>query len=479
MVVLLGSEERYRQRHDWDRDAFYRGLVDDAADQVAGGPANSTTYVIVDDRVDVGRLRLVTTAHQLEIAGLQIHPEHQNHGIGTAILTHVIDQAAAADLPVALEVEIDNPNAQWLYQRLGFQVNGPVITDRRPMILRPGPAMTPAGQTDSWRTRAEHWAQEQLANRGRHQTGAMTDVSIQAWSAVWRVPTDAGAALVKQSTSPRRREGDVLAFCARLSPDHVDMPIAIDPDHGRVLLTDGGPTMYDVDPESRGIDLDAVAALLTDFARLQQATIGQDRQAAEAGIRLWNPGSAAQDAEHQAVWLHDLPETDPRHIKLDQLNRIRSCLTDVEDAGRQLAESAVPHCLDHGDLWPGNVLPAGPHGRYTFIDFGDAAWTHPFLSMMMMVVECRYQWSVPDLPDGLNLDHPALQQILDAYLGAWTAYAPLVELQRDLRAALRIAPLRRSRAWITNLAQTDHPTRTELGHMPWIWLEDLTQPILS
>jgi hypothetical protein len=32
----------------------------------------------------------------------------------------------------------------------------------------------------------------------------------------------------------------------------------------------------------------------------------------------------------------------------------------------------------------------------------------------MIVVECRYHWSVPDRSDGLNLDHPVMQQIWGA-----------------------------------------------------------------
>ena len=124
-----------------------------------------------------------------------------------------------------------------------------------------------------------------------------------------------------------------------------------------------------------------------------------------------------------------------------------------------------------------HVISAETRDQFRYIDFGDAAWTHPFLSMSMMVVECR-QWSVPDRTDGLNLDHPVVQQILNTYLNAWTGYAPLAELRDTLRHPLRVAPLRRSRAWITNLADAEEQTRAELGKMPWVWLEDLTHPVL-
>lgn len=476
-VVLLSSEDRYRRHPGWDRDGFRAGLVDDAADQVAGGPENSITYVIVVDGIDVGRARLVTTAEQVEIAGLQVLPEYQNRGTGTAVIDQVINTAASAGLPVVLDVETDNPNACRLYERLGFRPTGPVIKDRQTMILQTDRS-SPTRGSQAWQSAVEQWTQDQLTSLGHPPTGAMTVVSAQAWSTVWRVPTTDSSVIVKQSTQARRREADIIAFAARLAPDQIDPPLAADTAKGRMILSDAGPTLYDTNPETRGLDLDTVLALIADFARLQQATIGHDSEAADAGLTRWDPALAADDAEQQASSLHELPSDDPRHITADQLHRIRLCLPDIARAGRQVASSPVPHCLDHGDLWPRNVIPDQTRRRFRYIDFGDAAWTHPFLSLPMMIVECRYRWSVPDRPDGLNLDDPILHRILDSYLNTWTTYAPISDLRETLRNALRIAPLRHSRAWITNLTEADDQTRTDHGAMPWAWLEDLTIPVL-
>lgn len=97
--------------------------------------------------------------------------------------------------------------------------------------------------------------------------------------------------------------------------------------------------------------------------------------------------------------------------------------------------------------------------------------------MIMLVVECRHHWSVPDVPGQLNIDHPVLDQIFDTYLRAWSDFAPLSELRGTLLHALRIAPLRRSQAWMDNLAHADQHALTKLGHLPWTWLEDLTLPV--
>ncbi|GAB3927837.1 hypothetical protein GCM10011575_10900 [Microlunatus endophyticus] len=141
-VVLVSSEHRYSRYPEWDRDAFHAGLIEDAADQVAGGVENSTTYVIIVDGIAVGRARLVTTTGRIEIAGLQVLPVHQNAGIGTAVISQVIDTATGAGIPIVLDVEPDNPDARRLYERVGFRPSGPVINDRQPMVLHT-PLSTP------------------------------------------------------------------------------------------------------------------------------------------------------------------------------------------------------------------------------------------------------------------------------------------------------------------------------------------------
>ena len=50
-----------------------------------------------------------------------IVPERRNRGIGTAIMHDLMARAAAAGLPVQLEVASDNDPCIGLYRRLGFR----------------------------------------------------------------------------------------------------------------------------------------------------------------------------------------------------------------------------------------------------------------------------------------------------------------------------------------------------------------------
>ena len=93
----------------------------DAIDQVQGRIENSITYVVCADDQPIGRLRLVRTEQHIEIAGIQIDPKRRGQGVGTGVITRVLDEAGASGRSVELDVNKDNTNAERLYTRLGFR----------------------------------------------------------------------------------------------------------------------------------------------------------------------------------------------------------------------------------------------------------------------------------------------------------------------------------------------------------------------
>jgi ribosomal protein S18 acetylase RimI-like enzyme len=103
-----------------DIDAIEQGTRQATLAQVQGAIEDSTTYVIEFDGWRAGRLRVVRTAAHIEIAGLQVLPAHQDRGIGTAVITALVQEATSRAVPVVLQVDKDNPGAKRLYLRLGF-----------------------------------------------------------------------------------------------------------------------------------------------------------------------------------------------------------------------------------------------------------------------------------------------------------------------------------------------------------------------
>jgi GNAT superfamily N-acetyltransferase len=72
----------------------------------------------------VGVLQLFKSGDVVEIGEIQVLPEHQNRGIGTRILSDVIECAKNEGKPAALYLGLKNQGALRLYERLGFEETG-------------------------------------------------------------------------------------------------------------------------------------------------------------------------------------------------------------------------------------------------------------------------------------------------------------------------------------------------------------------
>lgn len=76
----------------------------------------------VDGR-DEGRLYLDWSASELHILDIALLPGVRGRGVGTRILTDLLDESQASGRRVRIYVESFNP-ARRLYERLGFRVRG-------------------------------------------------------------------------------------------------------------------------------------------------------------------------------------------------------------------------------------------------------------------------------------------------------------------------------------------------------------------
>lgn len=93
----------------------------------------AVSIIEVDGR-PAGSLWLESRPDSIYISNFQVLPELQRRGVGTAVLHEVIAQATASGVAVELSVLQVNPDAQRLYERLGFAVtghDGPFVRMRR------------------------------------------------------------------------------------------------------------------------------------------------------------------------------------------------------------------------------------------------------------------------------------------------------------------------------------------------------------
>lgn len=81
-------------------------------------------WIVERDGAAIGRLYLDRARAEWRVLDILLEPAAQGTGIGTALLRWVQDRAVAAGAgaaAVALQVTFNNPRAQALYRRLGFE----------------------------------------------------------------------------------------------------------------------------------------------------------------------------------------------------------------------------------------------------------------------------------------------------------------------------------------------------------------------
>lgn len=109
-----------RQFGSWDERAqdewFEKGLHEAEFSVVEVGEAA------------VGTVALKRDPDCVHLVELQILPEHQRRGLGSALLAAVCERARSDELPLRLRVLHENHRARRLYERHGFVVTGTIPT---------------------------------------------------------------------------------------------------------------------------------------------------------------------------------------------------------------------------------------------------------------------------------------------------------------------------------------------------------------
>jgi ribosomal protein S18 acetylase RimI-like enzyme len=75
--------------------------------------------VVMRGRLPVGRLYVARSAHEIRVLDLTLLPEHRRQGIGTMLLTTLLDEARATRRTVRLHVDRSNGLAE-LCRSMGF-----------------------------------------------------------------------------------------------------------------------------------------------------------------------------------------------------------------------------------------------------------------------------------------------------------------------------------------------------------------------
>ncbi len=309
-----------------------------------------------------------------------------------------------------------------------------------------------------WLAQAHEWITSELDQVGRTVTGEVVQTRIRPWSTQLVVPTDLGTVWFKANCPDLAFEPALHGALARLVPDEVDRPLAVDPGRGWMMTADRGVTLGDHHTPTLADWQDVVALA----ANLQRRVAGHGDELGAAGLPDCSPGTIPGRYDRLVAELSALPPTHPSHLAADAADELRAGRGVVEGAVARLLTAPLPPTLQHGDLHPKNVFVVDAGLRV--FDFGDAQWAHP---LEVLAVPWGWVTQLTTLP---------WEPVLDAYAAGWGDLVGRAELEELMSAALVTHAVNRSQTWLGAVAGATGQELQEWGDAPLYYLRLALEP---
>jgi hypothetical protein len=312
-----------------------------------------------------------------------------------------------------------------------------------------------------WLASAQSWIGLQLERLGMQATGTAEQIHVRPWSTVLRVPTRQGRLYFKACTASLRHEPALTRFLAEQQPDCMLALYGMDSARAWMLVQDGGDTLRSQLHSPK--DLPLWEAALRLYAEVQISL-------AEHSVELLALGTPDRRLQGLTVQFANLLEageaqlTAPPHgLTPEEYHRLQASLPDFERACQRLASFGIPTSLHHDDFHDANIYLQA--GRYRFADWGESCVTHPFFSLLVNLRSAAYRF-------GLDERAAQIEQLREAYLQAWTGFAPLADLRQACSLATRLAMVNRALTWHRVLNSIPPDERREYEEAVPGWLQD-------
>jgi hypothetical protein len=303
-----------------------------------------------------------------------------------------------------------------------------------------------------WLAAAHAWIGAAAAQHGRAIAGPIELIHERPWSTVLRAPTDRGDWYFKAVAPLLAHEIALTRALAAWIPDALLPVLAVDEAKGWLLMPDGGMRFREVIRADR--DLSHWQRVLPVYAAAQMSLVPHVADLLAMGVPDRRPSQLPRLYERLLADLPRLGVNSADALTTGQLQQLQAAIPQVKALCAELAAYPIPATLHHGDLHDGNIFLHGD--RPLFFDWGDASISHPFVSLRTVFVSVEITF---DLPDGGAVNLP----FRDAYLEAWTGYAPIEDLVAAFRLSQRLAPIVSALSWYRAVAPLAQEPRREQG----------------
>ena len=293
---------------------------------------------------------------------------------------------------------------------------------------------------------------------------SLEPVRLRPWATVWRAETATGVFYAKQNCATRSYEAALVVALNDLAAHHVVPLTAVDTTRGLFLTPDLGTPVGHA--ERHADDVGLWCRVAAAGAQLQLEVARYVDRLLDVGLTRLAPADCVGYVEERLESFAALPPGDPRGLPVEQAAAVRAALPRVAAWAERVAALGLPLTLCHNDLHGHNVFDV--RGELRFFDFADALVAEPLAALLVpLTVLARRR--------GLAPDDPQLARVADAGLEVWSEHAPMAELRAALPAALQLARLARTEAWVRCIAPMNDAELAEWGDSAAYWLGSITQ----
>ena len=289
---------------------------------------------------------------------------------------------------------------------------------------------------------ARAWIERALRALGLEIAGEIEQPHVRPWSTVLRVPTDGGDVYFKAALSVVAHDVAVTAALARLRPQLVLAPLAVEPERRWMLLPAGGERLREVLARERHPR--RWYEILPLYAELQIAAMPALEELIDAGL-----------PDLRLARLPGVAETLGVELGIQGPDRGRvAALCD------ELAALEIPETIQHDDLHDGNVFVRGD--GYWIFDWGDSVSAHPFMSLVVSLRSIAHRFELDDRD-------PDIESLRAVYLERWSSYGAPASLARAAALAVPLGMLCRAWSWWQLASSLPEPARAEYsdGGLEW------------
>lgn len=269
------------------------------------------------------------------------------------------------------------------------------------------------------------WLAEALAWAAAH-VGPVSDVEqvrVSEFSTVVRIVAGGRVRYFKAVAPSAACEPPVTAALARRTA-HVPPVLAVDGTR-RFLLMES----FAGEPLATG-EVTVWAAVARALGELQRECIDGVSELRALGCEVAPATTLVEPLSALLADAKALLVGEPAGLTADEVATLRTLAPRLVADARALDAGPLPLTVDHGDLWPSNVL-VGP-GGCAFVDWEDVRVAHPFLSPFQLLAGAHLDRRFAD-------EAAAYAVVREAYLAGWSGWAPASLLREAFDVAHDVA----------------------------------------